>query len=272
MEDSDLYAEDHHWGDKPIDVRGRSLPALKIRYLLQNLPVTGRALEFGCGSGKLLNTISQYRPGLELHGCDIRPLRYVPEHFSFTQLEQAHTTLPYEAHEFDAVLMVDVLEHLVDPPVVLNGVRNVLRPEGRLVSFTPLEGQPFSFYRIFRRILGDDLYRITKEHTQTFSEASLRGLLETDFVVVDFEYVYHLFGHLMDATLFALLASQRLRNRFWQENPFYDESLASSDGRRRQTPLAVALQIANIMAYLESRVLRRVRLTSAGLLFAAAPR
>ena len=46
--------------------------------MLSGLPEHGRVLEIGCGSGRILNTIAVHRPGLSLHGCDIRPLRYEP--------------------------------------------------------------------------------------------------------------------------------------------------------------------------------------------------
>jgi SAM-dependent methyltransferase len=272
LEKSEVYAEGHHWGDKQIDVRARDLPALKARYLLDHLPRTGRILEVGCGGGKLLNTIAAYRPELELHGCDIRPLQYTPTNFAFDLVGPDDVSLPYDPASFDAVVMVDVLEHFTDPGVALHAAHAVLRPTGRLISFTPLEGQPLSFYRFFRRILGDDLYIRTKEHLQAYSETSLRGLLGTDFKDVDCTYAYHLVGHLMDATFFALLASPRLRSRFWEENPFYEEveSGSSSDGKR--SLFGSVLRAGNAIAYLESRLLGRVRYGSAGLLFVASPR
>ena len=82
-----------------------------------------------------------------------------------------------------AVVVYDVLEHVVDPAQMLRASRRVLGSDGRLVSFTPLEDQPLSFYRMYRRLLGDDLYVETKEHLQAFSARSLRLLLEDSFIV-----------------------------------------------------------------------------------------
>ncbi|MGA2283465.1 MAG: class I SAM-dependent methyltransferase [Candidatus Dormibacteria bacterium] len=269
MVDSDLYADDHHWGDRRVNVRAHDLPALKVRYLLARLPTTGRVLEVGCGGGRLLNTVAAYRPRLELHGCDIRPLRYDPANFRFTLVGLGTTVLPYDPASFDAVIMMDALEHFRDPAGALHAARAVLRPRGRLVSFTPLEGQRLSFYRLFRRVLGDDLYVRTKEHVQSFSETDLRRLVGEDFDVVDHAYAYHVLGHLMDATLFALLASPRLRRRFWRVNPFYVEEAAGSAGVGAHSPLADALRVANALAFVESRALRGVSWGAAGIFFTA---
>jgi SAM-dependent methyltransferase len=271
LESSELYAEGHHWGDKQIDVRARDLPALKARYLLEHLPASGRILEIGCGGGKLLNTVAAYRPELELYGCDIRPLRYTPENFEFALVGVDDASLPYEPETFDAVVMVDVLEHFVDPVAALHAARRVLRSRGRLISFTPLEGQPFSFYRLYRRFFGDDLYVRTKEHIQAYSEKRIRNLLGREFAVTDCAYAYHLFGHVMDATFFALLSSTRLRNQFWEENPFYEEVEGGPPNEGPPSLFSRLLRAANAVAYVESRVLRRFRYSSAGLLFVASP-
>jgi SAM-dependent methyltransferase len=269
---SELYADDHHWGSAPINARAHDLPALKIRYLLANLPATGRVLEVGCGGGRLLNTIAMHRPRLELVGCDIRPLRYAPSRFRFDVVSPGSTALPYGAATFDAVIMVDFLEHVEDPLLMLRAARDVLRQSGRLVSFTPLEGQRLSLYRLYRVLLGDDLYARTKEHIQAYSEVSLRAAVGKDFEIVDCAYAYHALGHLMDATLFAMLTAPRLRARFWQENSFYKEVEGVGPRGGRRSPLDSVLRLGNAMAYLESRVLRSVSRGAAGLLFVAVPR
>ena len=270
MERSELYAADHHWGDAPVDVSAWDLPALKARYLLSALPERGRVLEVGCGGGRLLNTIALHRPDLDLEGCDIRPLDHVPKAFEFTLVEPTRPDLPYDAGTFDVVLLFDVLEHVLDPPTMLKATRSVMRSEGTVISFTPLEGQAFSFYRFYRRLFGDDLYAVTKEHFHAFSDASLRALLETDFVLNDVQYAYHFFGHLMDATLFALTKVPLVGRRFWDSNPYYrDRSAASAE---RGSVFASLLRAANHVAYAESKWLQHRQLGAAGVLFTASAR
>jgi SAM-dependent methyltransferase len=267
LQGSDVYAADHHWGDEVIDITAHDLPALKARYLLNGLPEHGRALEIGCGSGRVLNTIAVHRPGLSLYGCDIRPLRYEPTAFTFS-LVDPKGDLPYDPASFDVVILCDVLEHAADPRAMIKSARFVVRRGGILVSFTPLEGQRFSFYRFYRRLLGDDLYVTTKEHLQAFSEQSLRALVSSAFTIRDAQFAYHFCGQLMDATLFALLKIPALRRRFWETNPYYQETLSGGTGSDR-TLLGILMRAGNAIAYYESCALCHSRFGAAGLLCTA---
>src|SRR5262249_52894367 len=126
---------------------------------------------------------------------------------------------------------------------------------------------PLSFYRFYRRLLGDDLYVKTKEHLQSFSEESLRALVSSAFTIRDLQFIYHFLGHLMDATLFALLMIPRLRRRFWESHPYYRETRSTSVGTA--SPLGSVMRAANAVAYYESYALRHSRFAAAGTLFTA---
>ena len=225
-------------------------------------------MEIGCGGGRLLNTIAAHRPSLELHGCDIRPLDNEPGTFRFALVGPTDDALPYEPATVDAVVAFDVLEHVLEPEVSLHAIRAVLRPGGRLISFTPLEGQPRSCYAFYRRLFGDRLYADTKEHLHAFSGQSLCALVRREFTITDHAYAYHALGQFMDATLFAAMKIPSVRRRFWEENPFYREESAVE---ARPSLFAGALRAANALAYTESRVLRHRHLGAAGLLFTALP-
>jgi len=232
------------------------------------VPEAGRVLEIGCGGGRMLQTLAAHRPDLELRGVDIRPLRVPATAFEFRLVDVADRELPFAADEFDAVIMFDFLEHLVDPAPHLAEARRILRPGGRLVSFTPLEGNPWSAYRLYRRLLGDQLYVETKDHRQAFSEVDLDALVRTDFTIRERRYVYHALGQLMDATLFASLRIPAVRSRYSDENPYYQDDAGGGEGGG---VLAALMRFANLLAYAESRALARSRWCSAGILFWATP-
>jgi SAM-dependent methyltransferase len=255
---------DHYWGSRPIDLRSRDLPRLKAEYLVDATPPTGRVLEIGCGGGRLLQTLAVHRPGVELHGVDIRPLRVVPSGFEFRLVDPSAPDLPYDDAAFDTVVMFDFLEHVDDPAAHLAAARRVLRSSGELVSFTPLEGNPCSVYRLYRRWLGDDLYVETKDHRQAFSERDLDGLVGEQFEIVDRRYLYHALGQLMDATLFALLRLPVVRRRYVEDHPYYQDDAEPGSGA-----LAALMRLGNWLAYSESRVLRARSWGSTGLLFRA---
>src|SRR5271155_3878673 len=110
LDESDLYAEEHHWGSTSIDVAAHDLPALKASYLIANQPDAGKVLEIGCGGGRILNTVAAYRPALQLFWCDIRPLTSTSGKFEFQLVRPDDGDFPYAPGTFDIVIVCDVLE------------------------------------------------------------------------------------------------------------------------------------------------------------------
>ena len=97
-----------------------------------------RLLDVGCGTGFVLEGL-QHEAQLELSGCD--PLvtmltiaqRRVPAAFLF---QAEATRLPFD-QEFDAILALDVLEHIDADQEALDGIRASLKPGGGLVVTVP---------------------------------------------------------------------------------------------------------------------------------------
>lgn len=259
--------EDFHWGTEPVDVEAWDLPGMKARFLVEHAPTVGKLVELGSGGGKMLRTLSVHRPQLELYGCDLRAPQKVPAGYTFSLLEGDGRTLPYGDASFDAVAIMDVLEHVPDPARVLDEVLRVLKPGGRLVAFVPCEGERFGLYALYRGVLGDDLYARTKEHIQAFSHTALNELIDARFCLVLRRYAYHALGQGMDATLFALTSIPALQRFFWQKNDYYNAptekpSFASKMFNR-------ALRLGNALAFAESSVLSRQRWGAAGQLLVA---
>ena len=255
------------WGSEPIDPRGFNLPALKVKYILDHLPEAGDVLEVGSGDGKILRTLAEQRDGLRLHGCDIRDWQSPDPRVEFRVMTRE---IPFPDASFDAVLVVDVMEHVDDPAYLVAEIARVLRPGGRFVGFVPIEGEPRSLYALYRGLLGDDLYVRTKHHVQAFTHAGIAELIGSRFDLIDVNYAYHVLGHVMDATFFAAAHLPRLGRFWWRENKYYAAD-AGSKG-----PLAFALnrmlEVGNALAYLESRLFAKRRLAAAGMLFEARPK
>ena len=260
---------DRHWGAEVVDIHARDLPGLKAAFLVQHAPPAGLLLEIGCGEGKMLRTLARHRPALSLEGCDVRRPASTPEEFRF-RLVSGDGTLPYPDGRFDAVIVADCLEHVPDPERYVSEAARVLKPGGRFVAFIPTEGQPWSFHRLYRRLLGDDLYVKTKEHVQAYTRASVRALISSHFSgEVTERYAYHLLGHFMDATFFAAHRLPFVRDFWWRDNAYYNAPPAGSSPSLASWVLNRLLRAGNALAWTESRLLSRIPATSIGMLLVA---
>jgi SAM-dependent methyltransferase len=250
-----------------VAIDGHDLPGLKGRFLLEHLPDGAVVLDVGCGSGKMLRTISRYRPAAVLLGCDIRVPTESCNDFEFRRVDPMDGRLPYDDGVVDVALLFDVLEHVTDPADLLREVERVVRPGGSLLAFVPIEGEPVSWYHLFRWLFGQDLYLKTKDHLQAFSHSEVEALVSACFELQQRRYAYHLVGQLMDAGFCALLAFPSISHRFWTESPYHNRSRGPRSLGSRL--FATTLVAANAVAWGESTLLAGVRLCSGGVLLEA---
>lgn len=130
--DSELYdrffdTEDRHWWF----VGRRRL----VTDLMERLSVHGRILDLGCGTGGVLQHLGVFGRAL---GLDPAPeaaqycrRRDVP------MVVGSGMELPFADASFDAVLALDVIEHVPDDVALLREARRILRPGGVLVVTVP---------------------------------------------------------------------------------------------------------------------------------------
>ena len=138
-----------------------------------------------------------------------------------------------------------------------------------MLAFVPIEGEPISWFSVFRAFLGNDLYVRTKDHINSFTHDEVERMLAARFIVDERRYLYHFLGQLMDAALCAALTIGPVRRAFWTHSPYHGESTAARPMSIVGRAVAVTFRAANVAAWIESRLLRNVRAMSAGTLFAA---
>ncbi len=80
---------------------------------------------------------------------------------------------PFPDVSFDAVVMIDFIEHVRDPRQELQGVRDRMHAGSRLVVSTPRTDS------LLRRVMGRHWPQYREEHLTYFSRAGLTQLLET---------------------------------------------------------------------------------------------
>jgi ubiquinone/menaquinone biosynthesis C-methylase UbiE len=108
---------------RPDDVR---LSAL-IRALG---PLDGlRVLDLGCGKGRFAARLTH--EGAQVIGLDISSAM-LGEAFGLARVKASARRLPFADESFDAIVAVEVFEHLPDVDGTLNELARVLRPGGRL--------------------------------------------------------------------------------------------------------------------------------------------
>ena len=131
------YKETFYWWHR---VRRSNL----LRLLDAQIQMGSRVLEIGCGTGaNLRDGNDRWADGVGID-LDMRALFFCRD-LNVVRAD-ALASLPFAAASFDAVVMLDVLEHLAEPQSLLEEVRGVLRPEGAVVIMVPAGPELWSYW------------------------------------------------------------------------------------------------------------------------------
>jgi 2-polyprenyl-3-methyl-5-hydroxy-6-metoxy-1,4-benzoquinol methylase len=184
-----------------LDYNGESTPSTRrvmrawkngeriLRQIGPLLPKGGRVLEVGAGIGCTVKVFE--RAGFRAEGIDPGGefLNYSRQRLN-AQVEVGDLYDLPETHQFDAVLLVHVIEHLASPRKALNKIATLLKPGGLLYVECPNLEAPFA-----RR---DRLFHVA--HIHNFIPASLEMLANSCGFEVD-----QRFGDQQDPNLQRLL-------------------------------------------------------------------
>jgi len=164
--------------------------AVMLDLIAENVQSPGWLLEVGAGAGFFLKAAE--RAGWKVAGIEISDegVRFARDELGLNVEKESAEELSFPPESFDAVVMLEVIEHLLNPLHVLTLVRRVLRPKGLLVITTP------NFNALSRFALGRKWAVLTPaEHLFIFTETTLRKLLErAGFNSVRFVHQYAGFG------------------------------------------------------------------------------
>ena len=134
---------------------------VRRHHLLRHLGFDGasgfRLLEIGCGAGANLRELSsrlEVAVGIDL---EMRALSYCRD---LTPVQgDALSPLPFVDASFDAVLMIDILEHLADPVALIEEVARVVRRGGAAVVMVPAGPGLWSYW--------DEMHGHCRRYTKT---------------------------------------------------------------------------------------------------------
>lgn len=154
------------WGFRDGDDAELSrLKRINYARLLKLLPGIRSVLDIGCGLAYSVD--EALSRGLDAHGTEVNP---------FT-LEWAGRRLPGRVHRdppprtFDAVTMIDVIEHVESAAGLLAQARRALAPGGRLLLTTP------DLSSLSHAVLGARWPHFNREHLLYFDRATVRQSL-----------------------------------------------------------------------------------------------
>lgn len=138
-------------------------------FIVRHVPAGARVLDIGCGMGEVLAKCPQY----ERLGVDI-VAEFLPiaRENGVDAIEGEIEALPFPDEDFDAVLVLDILEHVLDLNAAVREALRVLRPGGHLVMRSP-DSQDMSGYV--------DYWVYDYVHLRRLDEPQMRLLFERIF-------------------------------------------------------------------------------------------
>jgi 2-polyprenyl-3-methyl-5-hydroxy-6-metoxy-1,4-benzoquinol methylase len=156
-------------------------------------------LDFGCGLGVLLPTLSNFTTSVYATDLELRPARQIVAameipNVEFVPPETLQTRIT--PGSLDYVVSTDVLEHVDDLPAIVNQLASFLRRGGRLIISGPTESLVYRMSRVLAGFGGKGDYHHTDIHrihdlviaTRAFQTAA-RRILPIPNVVEGF-YIY----------------------------------------------------------------------------------
>ena len=129
--------DDELWELVPEDA---GPPPEHLREFVRSLGPVDRALDLGCGDGRLTAELdAAHVTGADVSAVALDRARARLPESSFVELEP-DAPLPLEDGDFDLVLLAETIEHVRDVQLLLSEARRVLRPGGTLAVTTPATG------------------------------------------------------------------------------------------------------------------------------------
>ena len=249
--------ESKMWGLNDVGLSPKHLNSMRLKHCLADLNDTsGQVLEIGYGGGGMVRAIQSLRPDLRVSGCDI----------SFTSASVAKSRssditfstadalrLPYRTGSIDAVVMLDVIEHVGNPGDMIEEISRVLKPHGVYHLFAPCEWNIYTLHGLLGRV-GWGAKRIYAGHVQMFTTQQLRDILRNrGFFERDVRWSGHIVNQLADVCYFSFLA---IRGK--NSSMSIESYVAHAQNRASARLLGFAKELIALMSFAESRILWRI--------------
>jgi methionine biosynthesis protein MetW len=108
--------------------------------ILHSLKNFKNILDIGCGDGAFDKILIKEFPQVVLYGVDISHEAVSickKEGINAVELDVSNQPLPFDENSFDVVILLDVIEHLINPDFAMTEIHRVLKKDGILIMSTP---------------------------------------------------------------------------------------------------------------------------------------
>jgi 2-polyprenyl-3-methyl-5-hydroxy-6-metoxy-1,4-benzoquinol methylase len=171
---ADFWAEQYHKTPQKVDQHySRPFQQVAFGATLQRLEryrQCGRLLDVGCGIGGFVHAAEAV--GWESYGVDISPSVEIARAHGLKVLRSTLESAGFQDEYFDAVTLLDVIEHISNPRDLIREAARVLRPGGCLYLLTP------NLESLSARILQSSWETLEpQDHLALYTQATLGNLL-----------------------------------------------------------------------------------------------
>jgi 2-polyprenyl-3-methyl-5-hydroxy-6-metoxy-1,4-benzoquinol methylase len=148
-----------------------------MRSILQFKLPPGKVLEIGCGHGGFVAMLRQ--AGFDAIGLELSPsiVKFAGETFGIEVLTGPLEDQKLPPASLDAIVMMDVLEHLPNPIHTLGECLKLLKPDGIVLLQTPAYPEHLSLQEMTESGHKFTMMLDHNEHLYLFSQSSVRELL-----------------------------------------------------------------------------------------------
>lgn len=149
-----------------------------LRTLLKYKCPPGSTLELGCSHGGFVSILRW--AGFEASGLELSPwvVDFANQAFQIPMHQGKLEDQNIEPASLDAIVLMDVLEHLPDPVATITAAAGLLKEDGILIVQTPAYPEGLSFNRLQDENNPFLLMFQPPEHVYLFSQSSIRQFLD----------------------------------------------------------------------------------------------
>jgi 2-polyprenyl-3-methyl-5-hydroxy-6-metoxy-1,4-benzoquinol methylase len=169
---------------REIDIENRKKMEVAAGFLAKSLPLTAKVLDVGTGNGFFVHQLRAAGftsvAAHEIPGADLSGIREIA---SAIYQDDDYSSLPSD--HFDAVTLLDVVEHVPDPQFLMQVCARVLKPGGMIYFHTPVVTRTDRLMHFIQRLpvlgrVGSSWQRgrTSVFHLQNYTEHSLSLILE----------------------------------------------------------------------------------------------